>query len=355
MTLRNGRVTVPATPQILVAMDKFRGTASAPAVCDAVGDVVQRHGLLVDVQPISDGGEGFSDAFDGEDVVVDACGPLEEPSVARYKVSRSEKGVVAIIEVAEVVGRDRLPNPASYQALAASSRGVGHLVVACQNEKVDSILIGCGGSSTSDGGLGCYRYVRDHGGLKIPTVVATDITARFSGAIRYAVQKGVSPQDLHIIEHRLEAIRRTYYKEQGIDVELVERTGAAGGIAGGLAALGASPTSGFEAVASAVGLYEKIDRADLVISGEGSFDAGSLEGKVTVSLATHLRPHTRLVLICGRVEPSVAAKFHDQVPGSLVISLTERFGAQRALNDTLACIDELVDTDVDEWLTPSPV
>jgi glycerate kinase len=336
--------------QVVIAMDKFRGTANAPALCDAVAIAAQRHGLNVDAQPMSDGGEGFSDAFDGDEIMVEACGPLEEPTTARIKLSRSAHGVVGIIEVADVIGRDRLLNPASYQALAASSRGVGYLVVACQEEGVDSIIVGCGGSSTSDGGLGCYWYVRDHGGLKVPVMVATDITARFSGAIRYAVQKGVSPDDLHIITRRLEAIRRTYCTEQGVDVERIERTGAAGGIAGGLIALGAAPISGFDAVASAVRLKERIQRADLVITGEGSFDKGSLEGKVTVSLAEHLTRGTRLVLICGTVDTGAATRFQSRFPDSLIISLTERYGLERSLHDTLSCVEHAADVEIGRWL-----
>jgi glycerate kinase len=181
-------------------------------------------------------------------------------------------------------------------------------------------------------------------------MVATDITARFSGAVRYAAQKGVMPDDLHIIERRLEAIRQTYFQEQGVDVELIERTGAAGGIAGGLTALGATPMSGFDAVASAVRLEERIQQADLIITGEGSFDEGSLEGKVTVSLAEHVTQGTRLVLICGTVDPGAATKFQSRFPDSLIISLTDRYGRERSLNDTLSCVEHTADLEIGRWL-----
>jgi glycerate kinase len=335
-------MTMPP-PRVVVAMDKFRGTALAPELCEAIAKVAQRFAIPVHIQPMSDGGEGFADAFVGTDVMVEACGPLEEPTQASVRMSPSAHGLVGVIEVADVIGRDRLVSPSGYQALAASSRGVGYLVLACQKMGASSLVVGCGGSATSDGGLGCYWYLRNNGGLRVPVKVATDITARFSGAARYAVQKGVHPDDLRIIERRLEAIRETYLREQGVDVELIERTGAAGGIAGALVALGATPIGGFEAVSDAVGLDERLENCTLVISGEGRLDQGSLEGKVVVSLAQRVGPSNRLVLICGSVDADAGEQFLSRFPHAEMISLSDRYGIDRALTDTLSCVEEVAD------------
>ena len=290
---------------------------------------------------MSDGGEGFVDAFDGTDVVVNACGPLEESTQARVRLSPSGHGLLGVIEVADVIGRDRLPRPNRHEALAASSRGVGFLMMACQELGATSLVVGCGGSATSDGGLGCYRYVGEQGGLKVPVTVATDVTARFSGASRYALQKGVNPHDLHIVEQRLATLRDTYRREQGVDVELIERTGAAGGIAGALVALGATPVGGFDAVADAVGLDAQLENCPLLISGEGRLDEGSFEGKVVVSIAQRVGPESRLVLICGSVDAGARERFHSRFPHAELISLSDRYGIDRALADTLACVEEV--------------
>ncbi len=342
MTNYSPHEAMPA-PRVIVAMDKFRGTALSSELCEVIACTARRFGIEVDVQPMSDGGEGFVDSFDGTDVVVNACGPLEESTQARVRLSSSAHGLLGVIEVADVIGRDRLPRPNRYQALAASSRGVGIVMVACQDLGATSLVVGCGGSATSDGGLGCYQYLRQKGRLNVPVMVATDVTARFSGASRYALQKGVDPNDLEIIDRRLASIRDMYLREQGVDVELVDRTGAAGGIAGALVALGATPVGGFDAVADAVGLDERLEHCSLVISGEGRLDQGSLEGKVVVSLAQRIGPDSRLVLICGSIDVDAKKQFHSRFPHAELISLSDRYGIDRALGETLACIEEIAE------------
>src|SRR5271155_1194589 len=166
---------------VLAAMDKFRGTATAREISDAVVRAARNAGVVPDGQPMSDGGEGFRDAFAGDEVVVEVPGPLGETVSAGITVFNTPDGPQAVLEVAEVIGRERLLAPTGDEALRATSAGAGHLLLAAQRLGVTSILIGCGGSSTSDGGLGCYRVLKDGGGLLVPVTVATDVTARFSG------------------------------------------------------------------------------------------------------------------------------------------------------------------------------
>jgi glycerate kinase len=214
---------------------------------------------------------------------------------------------------------------------------VGELILAAARLGASEVVVGCGGSATSDGGLGCYQVLREAGGLPIPVIAATDIDALFSGARRYAAQKGVRSQDLVIIDERLSSIRDRYLKEQGVDVELLERAGAAGGIAGALASLGATLVSGFDAVSSAVGLPERIESAQLVITGEGRFDSGSLEGKVTVGMAQLAAGRTPVLVVCGSVDDDAAAIFSGRFPNSSIASLERRFGLEIALNQVLEC------------------
>jgi hypothetical protein len=113
---------------------------------------------------------------------------------ARVKIVNATSGALGVIEVADVVGRDLMPRPTSANALAATSRGVGHLILAAAQMGADAVLVGCGGSCTSDGGLGCYEVLREAGGLPVPVTAATDVTASFSGARRFAEQKGVASE-----------------------------------------------------------------------------------------------------------------------------------------------------------------
>jgi glycerate kinase len=333
---------VPPVPVVLAAMDKFRGTASARELSEAVASGASIAKWSSDVQPLSDGGEGFRDAFDGDVVTVEVPGPLGEAVEARVTMCDTLSGLLAVLEVAEAVGRHLLVSPTSDEALAASSAGVGHLIVASTRLGAQYVLIGCGGSSASDGGLGCYQALRDAGGLSVPLTAATDVTAFFSGARRYAEQKGVDQKDLARVDEMLREARALYLVERGVDVELLERTGASGGIPGALAALGATLTSGFDAVAHAVQLESRINTASLVVTGEGRFDHGSLEGKVAVGLAALLNSRVPLLVVCGSIDDEAADIFRRRFENATLVSLVQRFGEDRAMNDVSDCLISVV-------------
>ena len=340
----------PARVRVMAVMDKFRGTASARALSDVVARAADRQGCASDVQPMSDGGEGFREVFDGVTTVVNVLGPLGEVVQAGVTLRHTLTGLVGVVEVAEAVGRDYLRSPSSVEALAASSAGVGQLILVASQLGAERLLIGCGGSATSDGGLGCYQVLRDAGGLPVPVVAATDVRSRFLDARNFAEQKGVSAADLGAVDQRLIEARAMYLKEQGVDVELVDRSGAAGGIAGALAALGGVLTSGFDAVADAVGLQERIARSSLVVTGEGRFDLGSLEGKVITSVAGLIDQATSMLVVCGEVVPGALDAFERHYPNAKVVSLVERFGVNAAMSETLDCVDEVVTSEVLDFL-----
>jgi len=333
---RNHTAEPPKT--VLIAPDKFRGTASARELALAMSVEVVARGFAADVQPLSDGGEGFIDAFGGTRVLVEVPGVFVSVVSAPVALITTTSGVLGVIDVASVVGRSLLPHPTSIEAFEASSEGVGFLINAAAGLGAESIVVGCGGSSTSDGGLGCYQVLRELGGFAVPVTVATDVKASFSGARRFAEQKGVAPDDLARIDERLRVVRQRYLDEEGIDVELLEGSGAAGGIAGGLAALGARITNGFTAVANEVDLRTRIEGASFVITGEGRLDAGSLEGKVVVGVAAMAQSRAKVLVICGSVDHDAAAIFRNQFPHVIVASLEDQFGIDEALGNTLACV-----------------
>lgn len=334
--------TVPRAPVVLAAMDKFRGTASARQLSEVVARAALVQECNSDVQPMSDGGEGFRDAFEGDVLTVQVPGPLGEPVQSTITLCQAASGLAAVVEVAEVVGRHLLDSPTRSEALAASSAGVGHLILASAGYGARSVLIGCGGSATSDGGLGCYQVLKGAGGLPVPVTAATDVTAHFSGARRYALQKGIHPDDLESLENQLSDVRALYLANEGVDVELLARSGASGGIPGALAALGGVLTSGFDAVSRAVALQDRVSRSSLVVSGEGRFDEGSLEGKVAWGMAGLARDRVPLLLICGSVEPGAEEIFLRDFSDVKLVSLVERFGESEAFTNTVACVESVV-------------
>jgi glycerate kinase len=184
----------------------------------------------------------------------------------------------------------------------------------------------------------------------VTVTAATDITANFSGARRYALQKGVRAADLGLVDARLRAARAKYLAEREFDVEGVERSGAAGGISGALAALGAVVVSGVEAVARSVNLAPRIARSSLVITGEGRFDEGSLEGKVVVGVAKLIDSRVPLLVVCGSYNDAAARSFRRQFTNARIFSLEDRFGLDRALNEVRVCVDAVVREEVPRFL-----
>jgi glycerate kinase len=336
-----------APRRVLVAMDKFRGTSSARDACDAVADAARAAGWDTDVQPMSDGGEGFRDAVGGDVVTYEVSGPLGVPVTAPVSFRATPSGLEAVIEVADVVGHDVLGALSGTEALLASSAGVGQLVVAADRAGAVVILVGCGGTVTSDGGLGCHGVLRDAGGLRARVVAATDVTAHLSGARRFARQKGVAEVDLEKVDRRLAEARDVYARDRGVDVEAHERTGAAGGLAAALFAWGATLASGFDVVADEVGLESRLARATLVITGEGRYDQGSLEGKVVGRLLDLADAGRDVVAICGVVEGGGRS-----LPGrrrTRLVSLTQRYGRSRAEGDLHSCLADVTSEVLRSW------
>jgi glycerate kinase len=328
--------------RVVSAMDKFRGTATARHLSESISRVALSLGCSTDLQPMSDGGEGFRDAFDGKVWVETVPGPLGESVAAHITMASTFGQRTGVIEVAEIVGRDFLASPTRQQALDASSEGVGHLILAAVRHGAESILIGCGGSATSDGGWGCYRVLRDAGGLEVPVVAATDVTTRFGAARRYATQKGVHDEDLAVVDARLAALRELYSREQSVDVGEMDRAGASGGIPGALAAFGASLVSGFDAVSQSVNLPGRIRGSSLVVTGEGRFDEGSLEGKVTVGIAALGGPLVPALIVCGSVDAEAADRFSALFPHAKIVSLESRFGRNASMSDVTSCVEIVV-------------
>jgi glycerate 2-kinase len=243
--------------------------------------------------PLADGGEGTAAvlhaALGGEWRQASVSDPLGRAVEASWLLIPDAQGVV---ESAEAIGLRRLA-PDELDPMRASSRGLGELLLAAGESR--SLLVGLGDSATVDGGAGLREVLAE---LPAPTTVLCDVRSPLLDAARiFARQKGASPEQAAELEQRLTAMEelRAFADLPG--------AGAAGGLGAALAALGAELVQGAEYTAEAVDLPEKINSATLVVTGEGSVDATSLEGKVSGVVARLCREAgVRCVVFGGRVE-----------------------------------------------------
>lgn len=321
--------------RVVAAPDTFRGTATARDVAAAIGRVAWERGWDCDEVPVADGGEGFLDALGGPNRTTTVTGPLGDPVEAGWRLD----GRRAVIEMARASGLELVGGPEGNDPIAASTYGTGELIGAAVDAGAKRVLVGVGGSATTDGGLGALRALHPAARLRgVELVVACDVRTRFLDAADvFAPQKGASPAQVELLRRRLERLAQVYLDEHGVDVRELDGSGAAGGLAGGLAALGAELVEGFEVVADEVELWEKVEGADLVVTGEGFLDEQSFEGKVVGGV----------VALCEEAGVPVVAIAGEVLDGAAegrveAISLVERFGEERARTATLACIEEVV-------------
>lgn len=316
---------------VLAIVDKFRGTASASEVAAAVGRAVRAAGHTCDEIPVSDGGEGWLEAFGGPNRTTSATGPLGDVVRAPWRLD----GRTAVIEMAQVSGLLLAGGAEGNDAMAASTTGVGELIDAALDAGARRIIVGLGGSATTDGGFGCVRALRSPHRLRgVELLVAVDVRTRFTDAARvFGPQKGASPAQVGLLTGRLERLVQLYQQEFGLDVSGLDGAGAAGGLAGGLAVLGGRLVPGFGLLVDELDLTERVAGADLVVTGEGYLDAQSFEGKVVGSAA-------ELATAAGVHVVAIAGDIDDEAAGRVeAVSLVASFGEDAAFNDTVGAIE----------------
>ena len=229
--------------------------------------------------PLADGGEGTLDALlavrGGSRRHARVTGPLGNPVDAEYGVLADG---TAVVEMAKASGLGLVAG--RNDPLRASTRGTGELVAAAIRGGAARVLVGVGGSATTDGGLAAVEALGwSFGGVEV--TVACDVDTQFVAAASvFGPQKGASAAQVSLLERRLERLADVYHGRTGVDVRELEGGGAAGGLAGGLAAIGARLEPGFDVVAQAAGLDAAMRDVDLVVAGEGRLDATSFAGKV---------------------------------------------------------------------------
>lgn len=327
--------------KLVVAMDSFKGSLRAREAVDAVrrGIVSTRSDARVIARPMADGGEGTGEviraALGGTRIAVETTGPLPDMRMQAGFVWVPQWGPGALVEIASASGIEGLRRD-QLDPMRTTSRGTGELVRAAVEMGARRVCLALGGSATVDGGVGMARALGwrflDSEGLEVgeggsgllqldrieappegpaPGVefeVLYDVDNPLlgpGGAARvFGPQKGATPEQVERLEAGLARLARVIAREGGLEVSTVRGGGAAGGAgAGAVAFLGARLRSGVEAVMEVIDLDAALADADHVVTGEGCFDAQSLEGKVVSGVVAKARAHgVPVTVIAGRVE-----------------------------------------------------
>ena len=331
--------------RILIAPDKFKGALNAREVAESIAAGLREvlPDAEIDVAPMADGGEGTAeaicDALGGSWLKCKAHDPIGREIEAHYAWIndhppspglRRDTGKLAVMEMSEAAGMRRL-RANEFDVDLASTFGVGEMILDAAERDARQIIIGLGGSSTNDGGFGLaralgFRFEHEHEherrrvsdlitlrriekpkDLKLPKIVAAaDVRNPLlgvNGATRvFGPQKGATPNQIDELERALTRLADVVAEQFGFDYRDKPGAGAAGGIGFGLMSFcGATIRPGFDVVAESIGLEAKMKDVDLVITGEGSLDRQTLEGKTPAGVAQCARKlGKRVCAIVGR-------------------------------------------------------
>jgi len=327
--------------RVVAAPDKFRGTATAAEVAAAIGRAAHGCGWACDEVPVADGGDGLLDVLGGANRTTVVRGPLGDPVEAGWRLDRR----TAVIEVARASGLVLVGGAEGNDPIAADTRGTGELIRAAVEAGANRVIVGLGGSATTDGGLGALGALSHQRLRGVELLVACDVRTRFLDAAEvFGPQKGASRAQVRLLANRLARLADVYRQDHGVDVTVLPGGGAAGGLAGGLAAIGATLLDGFALVADEVELDQAIEGADLVITGEGFLDEASFDGKVVGGVAEVAGAlGVPVVAVVGEEVHSDEVRADvERVGIDEVVSLVERFGRDRALTDAIGCVEEVV-------------
>lgn len=305
--------------KIIVAIDSFKGCLTSTEANQAAAEgVISR---MLDTQvvqiPVSDGGEGFMAAFQqalgGDLVEIPVRDPLMRRITARYLIN----GTTAVIEMAQASGLTLLSEE-ERNPMRTTSYGTGQLVVDAVRRGCKQVIVGLGGSATSDCGIGMIRAIIDSfadGGTwddiraldDVHFTIATDVTNPLCGgngaAHVFAPQKGATPEMVLELDTRAKRFAEFSARHFGFDCQNTPGAGAAGGL--GYAFLQythADCRSGVDLLLETVGFDEQLKDASLVITGEGSADRQTLMGKLPFGILQRAKlQNVPVALIAGRI------------------------------------------------------
>lgn len=365
--------------RVLICPDKFAGTLSAPAVADAVAEGWSVPGDVLVRRPLADGGPGFVEvlatALDARRIPVATVDPLGRPAAGEILLA----GTTAYVESAQACGLHLL-GPGERDPKVTTSYGLGLLLAAAVESGATEVVVGLGGSAVNDAGAGMLAALGaspvdvsgnalPYGGApliaatglagmprlrQVSLVAATDVDNPLTGlhgaSNVFGPQKGASREDVLLLDAALEQFAGVLEKASGRTGLAAEPGGgAAGGLGAALIALGGRVTSGIGLVTNLIGLDRELDAADLVITGEGSFDHQSLRGKVVAGVAAGARDRgLPCVVLAGRNETG-----HREAAAAGVTethTLVEHFGSvETALAEPARGLRELAAALAAQW------
>lgn len=308
--------------RLLIAIDKFKGSISAPAAVRAIESALAQAlpEAQCDACPIADGGEGTTEAvvtaLGGGWCQIPTSDARKRPVTARYGLIHNEQRPEAVMEMSAASGLAMVSDMPLAPA-TASTQGTGYMLLHAMDQGVQRIIIGIGGSATNDGGIGMaaalgFRFLDAAGQTLEPLMANMDRLDQIEPSARqfpeilvacdvnnpllgpsgctqvYGRQKGVT--DFEFFESRLRRVADIAKRDLGVDHRDVPGAGAAGGLGWGLMTFcGATLTSGFDLIADLIHLRERIAGAQVVITGEGRLDAQTLHGKGPMGVANLAR------------------------------------------------------------------
>jgi glycerate 2-kinase len=363
--------------RVLIAPDKFAGTLTAVEAAQAIAEGWARRAPddELDLAPMADGGPGFVDvlheALGGEVLATTVAGPFGDPVPATVLLA----GDTAYVESAQACG---LHLTRRERGAEATTYGVGELVATAVSAGAARVVVGLGGSGTTDGGAGALAALgataegadlgRGPAGLRgviavdlepareavagVELVAACDVdnplTGLFGAARTFGPQKGLPEELLPEIDGLLEAFAAAVDRRTA----LAPGAGAAGGLGFGLLVLGASRRPGIELVAEAVDLPARARRADLVLTGEGAFDFSSRSGKVPYGVAEVAAAAVRpCVALAGQV--LVGAREMRTLGIESAYSMVDLVGEERSFADPGGSLRALAERVARTWSGPT--
>lgn len=336
--------------KIVVAPDSFKGTMSSEEICGVVEKSVKKY--YNDAQvikiPVADGGEGTVDAYlagnGGKKVFVNVTGPMGDKVEAYYGIL--EDGKTAVIEMAQASGLPLVKG--ARNPLAATTFGTGELIIDAVKKGCEKIILGIGGSATVDGGIGAAAALgavfTDENGEKVSfdgagmgkvchidgsgineavkkaeIVVACDVKNPLLGkngaTYVFGPQKGADEKMLKVLESNMTTFSGKITEFCGKNMNDDEGMGAAGGICLALRAfLDVKMASGIDIVLDTANFEEKVQGADMVITGEGKIDGQSKQGKVPYGVATRAKKYgVPVIAVVGDVGEGYSALYEDGI------------------------------------------
>ncbi len=343
---------------ILIAPDKFKGSLTAVQVCEAVreGLLQQNPELIIVSIPMADGGEGtcelLTNFYNGKKVEVEVKGPHFEIIKSYYGIS--EDGTKAFIEMANASGL-QLVHPEKKNPLFTTTYGTGELIVHALNQGVKQIIMGIGGSGTTDGGMGMaealgFRFYNANGEklessgknlINLQRIESNHIHPRikdvaflalcdvdnplfgpYGAAFTYSPQKGADPAAVRLLDEGLQNFERVVLNTFGISADF-PGAGAGGGLAGGAKVfLNIQIMRGMDFILKTTNLADHISKADIIMTGEGKVDKQTFAGKVVMEVAKLAsRSNKPTIVICGVCE--LASSDLQKMGISKVISLVD--------------------------------